>query len=109
MAGSFFFHSWAETFFFIFLLIGIIISVVAPSAFISYIVVFLCGMVAGRLLYDRKKRLTMPYYIIIIGFLIGYLMGMIYGSRKVIILLFIIGAIFSYYLYSEGYVKDLPY
>lgn len=104
-----FFKNWAEIFFFILMVIGIIIAVSAPSAVISYIVIFLSGMFAGRILYFRKKKLKSAYYIIIIGFLIGYLLGTYYGSRQVVIVLFFIGALLSYYLFEKGVLRDLPF
>ena len=89
---DFFFKNWAEFFFFVIMVIGFIFALWATSfsAVISYIVVFLSGMIGGKLLYDRKKKLTFPYYIILIGFLIGYMAGTYYGSRKVVIILFVL-------------------
>ena len=107
--SEFFFKSWAEFFFFVLMIIGFIIALLAPSAVISYLVVFLSGMIGGRLLYERKKKLTIPYYIILTGFLIGYLIGTYYGSRKVVIILFVLGILISYHLHNKGYIRDLPY
>ena len=109
--AEFFFKSWAEFFFFVLMIVGFIIALWATSfsAVISYIVVFLSGMIGGRLLYERKKKLSFPYYIILIGFLIGFLIGTLYGSRKIIVILFVLGVLFSYHLYNKGYLKDLPY
>ena len=78
---EFFFKSWAELFFFAVMIMGFIVSLWATSfsAVISYIVIFLSGMIGGKLLYERRKKLTFPYYIIIIGFLIGYVIGTYYG------------------------------
>jgi hypothetical protein len=108
---DFFFKSWAEFFFFVVMILGVVVSIWATSysAFISYVVVFLSGMIGGRLLYDRKKKLTIPYYIILTGFLIGYVIGTYYGSRKVVVVLFVLGVLFSYHLYNKGYLRDLPY
>ena len=106
---DFFFRSWAEFFFFAVMILGFVIAIIAPSAVISYVVVFLSGMIGGRILYDRKGKLTFPYYIIIMGFLIGYLIGTYYGSRQVVIILFILGVLLSYHLFNKGYLKDLPY
>tara|TARA_Y100000310_G_C20694435_1_gene824482 strand:- start:3953 stop:4297 length:345 start_codon:yes stop_codon:yes gene_type:complete len=106
---EFFFKSWAEFFFFILMVVGFVIAIWAPSAFVSYVVVFLSGMIGGRLLYDRKKKLVIPYYLILAGFLIGYLIGTYYGSKKIIIILFMLGMLFSYHLYNKGYLKDKPY
>ena len=104
-----FFKNWVELFFFVLMVIGIIIAVSAPSAVISYTVIFLSGFMAGRILYFRKKKLKAAYYILIIAFLIGYLLGSYYGSRKIIIILFFIGALLSYYLFEKGVFRDLPF
>jgi len=107
--SDFFFKNWAEFFFLVLMLAGFIIALFSPSAFISYIVVFLSGMIGGRLLYLRKGNLVFPYYIILAGFLLGYLIGTFYGSRKVVIVLFVLGVLFSYHLFNKGYIKDLPF
>ena len=109
--AEFFFRSWAEFFFFVVMIIGFIVALWATSfsAVISYIVVFLSGMIGGRLLYEKKKKLTIPYYIIIIGFMIGFLIGTIYGSRKVVIILFVLGILLSYHLHNKGYIRDVQF
>jgi len=66
-------------------------------------------MMGGRLLYDRKKKISFPYYLILAGFLIGFVFGTYYGSKKIVIILFFLGVLFSYHLYNKGYLKDLPY
>ncbi|MCH8067262.1 MAG: hypothetical protein IIC69_01645 [Nanoarchaeota archaeon] len=108
---QFFFKSWAEFFFFVLMIIGFIVALWATSfsAVISYIVVFLSGMIGGRLLYDRKKKLTFPYYVIIIGFIIGYVIGTYYGSRNIVIILFVLGILLSYHLHNKGYIRDVAF
>ncbi len=93
------------------MVLGLIVAIWATtmSAVISYIVIFLSGMIGGRLLYERKKKITMPYYIILIGFMIGYTIGTYYGSRKVVIVLFVLGILFSYHLHNKGYIKDVHF
>ena len=107
--AEFFFRSWAEFFFFVVMIIGFIIAIIAPSAVISYIVVFLSRMIGGRLLYERKTKLIFPYYIIIIGFIIGYMIGTYYGSRQVVIVLFVLGILLSYHLHNKGYIRDVSF
>lgn len=109
--AEFFFKSWAELFFFAVMIMGFIVSLWATSfsAVISYIVIFLSGMIGGKLLYERRKKITFPYYIIIIGFLIGYVIGTYYGSRNVVIILFVLGLLFSYHLHKKGYIRDVPF
>src|SRR3989338_2071422 len=104
-----FYKNWMEFFFFVLMVIGILIALAVPSAFISYIIIFLAGMFAGRLIYERKHRIQLPYFLIIAGFVIGYLIGAYYGSRRMIIILFVLGAVLSYRLYNMKILKDVRY
>ena len=88
------------------MLIGVFIALLAPSATISYIISFISGMFAGRLMYERKNKIKLPYLVIVLGFVIGYLIGVYYGSRKLVIILFVIGAVLSYALYDNKILKD---
>ncbi|MBI2651252.1 hypothetical protein HYX01_02180 [Candidatus Woesearchaeota archaeon] len=109
--ADFFYKSWAEFFFFVVMILGFVFALWATShsPFISYIVVFLSGMIGGRLLYYRKKNLMFPYYIILAGFLIGYLFGTYYGNKKVVILLFVLGILLNYHLHNKGYIRDIAF
>jgi hypothetical protein len=109
MAGAWFFRNWAEFFFFVLLVIGFLFSLLTPSAVLSYGLIFAAGMMGGRLLYERKNKLGFPYYLMLIGFLIGYLLGAFYGNRNIMILLFVIGAFLSYYLHDSGIIRDVRY
>ena len=109
MATGYFFRNWAEIIFFVLLIIGFLFSLAAPSAVLSYITIFAAGMMAGRLIYERKQKLQFPYYLIIIGFLIGYLIGARYGNWQVIIVLFVLGSLLSYYMHDKGIIRDVRY
>src|SRR3989338_9219936 len=104
-----FYKNWFEFFFFALVVIGILIVLSSPSAVISYIVIFLSGIFAGRLIYERKNKIQFPYFMIIAGFVISYLIGIYYGSRRVVIALFVIGAILSYKLYDKKILRDIKY
>jgi len=99
--------NWAEIVFFILLILGFLFSLAAPSAVLSYLIIFVAGMMAGRLIYYRKESMAFPYVLIIIGFFIGYLIGSRYGNWLVLTILFVLGSILSYYLHEQGLVKDI--
>ena len=91
------------------MVLGILVALASPSAVISYFIIFLVGMFAGRLVYERKKKIQLPYFLIIAGFVIGYLIGVYYGNRRLMIILFVIGAILSYNLYEKKILKDVRF
>lgn len=101
-----FYKNWMEFFFVLLMIIGVLIALSAPSAVISYFIIFLSGMFAGRLIYERKNKIQFPYFMIIVGFVIGYLIGVYYGSRRIVIVLFVIGAFVSYKLYDKKILRD---
>ena len=101
-----FYKNYYEYLFFALVVIGIVVALLAPSAVISYAVIFLSGIFAGRLLYSRKNKTQFPYLMVIAGFVIGYLIGVYYGSRRIAIALFAIGAVVGYKLFDKKILKD---
>lgn len=98
-------ENWVEYVTLILLVVGFFLALSTGSAVVSYAVIFFCGIVAARMSYTIRGELGFPLFIIIIGFLIGYVFGSHYGNRKVTILFFIIGYIIGYYIHSKGYIQ----
>ena len=101
-----FYKNYYESLFFALVIIGIVVALLAPSPVISYIIILISGVFAGRLLYSRKNKTQFPYFMVIAGFVIGYLIGIYYGSRRIAIALFAIGAIVGYKLFDKKILKD---
>ena len=102
-------ENWVEIIFFILLIIGFAVSLLVQSKVMAYVVVTLFGMMAGRFMYQRKNKYMFPYFLTIIGFLIGYTLGVQFGSKSMIIALFIFGTSLSYYLHNKGWIRDMPF
>jgi hypothetical protein len=99
---------WGEFFFIILLIIGILLGILAPSAVITYLIGFFSGMMAGRLMYDRKYKGRAPYVLIILGFVIGFvIIAAVRGYGLMTLLLFIFGSALSYYLFDRKIIKDI--
>ena len=99
---------WVEYVALVVLFIGFFISMSSGSAFLSYIIIFLSGLLTGRILFQNRKALPFKYYILMLVFLIGYILGtyVSFGSRKVIVVVFILSNILSYYIHDKGYIKS---
>lgn len=98
---------WVEYVALVVLFIGFFISMSAGSAFLSYLIIFFSGLLTGRILFQNRKALPFKYYILMLVFLIGYILGtyVSFGSRKVIVIVFILSNILSYYIHDKGYIK----
>ena len=101
-----FYKNYMEFFFIISIAIGLMLAFIVPSAIVSYILILLSGLAAGRLIYEKKDKIILPYLVIIAGFLISYLIGMRYGDRAVVVESFIIGTFAGYYLFEKKIIKD---
>ena len=104
--GTILWKQWAETFFIILLLLGFVVSLSIQSAILNYVVIFCAGLMTGRTIFKKKgKQPLFPFFLIIIGFLLGYTLGSFAFSKKIIIFLFIVGSIISYYIHKKEYIK----
>ena len=107
--ADWFMDNWPEWFALILLIIGFIIAVSAGSAVILYIISILFGSIFGRWMYRFRKKLKVPAVLITIGALIGLTIGSFYGSREIVILLFVVGYTVSYYLHERKIIHSAEY
>ena len=101
-----YYKSWMEFWFLVLILVGLAVALLAPSAFISYLISLISGFFAGRIVYERKHNILFPYIMIIAGFTIGYIIGVYYASRWIVFAMFALGAILSYKLYDKKILSD---
>ena len=100
------YHKWAEAGFFILMFLGFILAILLKSPTMSYIVIVLAGLMAGHLWFEKLgHQHIFPYFLIIVGFLFGYLVGSFDANRKILLILFIVSWIFSYLIHKKGIVK----
>jgi len=101
--------NWAEYFTVLLMVIGFLIAITLDNMALNLAVIFIAGLMAGRLLYGREKMHKFTHYLIVVGFLVGYMLGSYSYSRKIIAAVFVISTILSYWLHKKGYVgKYLP-
>lgn len=100
-------ETWVEILFALVFILGFIIAINFKNVFLVYLITFLIGMIYGRLFFYRKRNkhtYSFPFYFILSGFFVGYLIGLGYGNKVVVVSLFIIGSWFSYYIHKKGYL-----
>lgn len=103
--GTIFWKQWGEAFFIILLLLGFVLSISIKSAILNYVVIFCAGLMAGRVFFKKKGRQPLfPFFLIIVGFLVGYMLGSFVFNTKLIAFLFILGSAISYYIHKKGYI-----
>ena len=98
-------YNWVEYLFLAVLVLGFILALKVQSAVMSYIIILICGLITGRYAFMLKHKSSFPFYVVLLGFFLGYLFGSYYGNKQVIALLFFIGNLIGYYLYDRGYIK----
>jgi len=52
-----FHRNWMELFFVVLMIVGVLIALAAPSAAISYVIIFLAGIFSGRLIYEKRSKI----------------------------------------------------
>jgi len=87
---------WVEILMIIVIALGFAVAITSKSAAVVSIIALLAGIFLGRVLYETRKGPKIPVVLISAGFVIGYLVGTIYGNRLVVLLLFVIGMLLGY-------------
>ena len=96
---------WPELMGLLFVVIGFFISVLLRTTGLSYLSIFCSAFLAARLYYiQRYKQPILPFVLIILGFLVGYVVGSFWVSRFWTFIFFAIGFLLSYYLHLKGIV-----
>ncbi|MBR9692268.1 hypothetical protein GOV06_05795 [Candidatus Woesearchaeota archaeon] len=104
-AGENVWKNWAEIIAIVLLVIGFLMAISMNSALFIYIVVFLSGLLAGRYYFLKiGKQPLFPFFLIIIGFLLGYTLGSFDANRKIVALLFLISWYISHKAHKAGYI-----
>ncbi len=104
-------EDWPEVVAFVILIVGFLFSLKATSAFLSYVVIALCGGVFGRIWWRYRKNMQVPIFLIAIGFLIGYMLGAVftYADAKMVFLIFILAVFASYYIHEKKIITTTDF
>ncbi len=97
---------WVEYLFLLLLVVGFIMGFAVRAPVIHYIIIFLVGMIVGRLFYLKKKYLPFPRYLITFGFVLGFIVGSIASNWKVLVFLFFVGAYTGYKLHEAHFIQE---
>jgi len=95
-------ENWVEVFTLLFIVLGFIISVFLRNISLSLTSIMLGGFLSARVYYFKKSsEPILPFILMIVGFLIGYLLGSFWISRIWVLIFFAIGYAISYYLHKK--------
>ena len=100
---------WAELTALVVFIIGLGFTLNAQSALISYVLIFIFGLIGGRFWYHMKHELWVPIILIIVGFLLGYVMGTVFERITLVVVLFVFGIIISYMLHDRNIISSIEY
>jgi 4-hydroxybenzoate polyprenyltransferase len=96
--------NWVEYLFIVLLILGLALSLLVTSAALSYLIIIVSGVLCGRYIFQHKASLTLPLYLLMFGFVLGYVLGGFNASRWLIIIFFILSCFTGFYTLQKGYV-----
>lgn len=95
-------EEWAELSALFFIVLGLVVSVSLQNPLLSYITVISAGFLAGRIYYIKhQKEPILPFVLMIVGFLLGYVVGSVWVDRIWVLILFVLAFGISYYLHLK--------
>lgn len=107
------YENWVEYLALLFIILGFVVMQInwffSGSKVTTYITILLFGMIIGRIFYKIDKDNKMRWFLISLGFLIGFMLGSHYGHPATIVFLYVLGGYASYYIHEKGYLKTTSF
>jgi len=100
---------WPETLSFIFLIVGFVLALLSYTYAIAYTVVFLMGMFFGRLWVRASDSSVIPFTMMIIACLLGFVMGVLLANLQVVVVLFVGGILLGFWVHRKGWVTSVEF
>ena len=100
---------WAEYWTFFLLLLGFLLTLWIDNPQTSYVVAVAFGLLLGRMLWQYKQRMRGSIITIILGFVMGFLLGVQVADRKLLIILLGVGMLVSYYAHDRKLIHGTAY
>ena len=100
---------WVEYWALFLLVLGFLFAFSIDTMWFAYPVAFGMGAFLGRLTWRWRKNLKGSGITIVLGFLIGFLLGVQHADRKIIVALFVLGVAVSFYVHERGYIRGTEY
>jgi Ni,Fe-hydrogenase I cytochrome b subunit len=104
-SDQFLLEHWVEVLAAALLLIGLFIGIAIRSSILHYITMLLAGVLSGKIIYQKhKSQPIFPFILMIFAFFLGYLIGSFSANKLALIVLFLFGAVLSYWAHKKGHV-----
>lgn len=96
---------WVDVCILFFLIIGFVVAILLTTPSLVYLTALMAGFAAARIYFLKKHtEPILPFVLIILGFLIGYLVGNFWSSRLLTLLSFSFGFGLSYFLHRKNII-----
>lgn len=92
---------------FVLLGLGFLISSALGTSWLSYIMIFIFGLIGGRIWYSYQGVVRTRWAFLLIFFIIGYTFGSFWGIRWLIMSLYVAGLFTGNYLHIQKWIKSI--
>lgn len=103
------YEDWPESLALLLLILGFLVAMLSTSFLLQYTIIILAGLVFGRQLHRWKPHKKSSLFIIMLGFLLGYMLGSVYANRKILVAFFGIGVWAGWYIDKKKYLQTAAF
>lgn len=97
---------WPELVATVVLIIGFAFALFSGNAAILYLVCFLTGLVFGRLWYKVRMSHSVPLFLAIMTFFLGFILGGIWANLRIIAIALLAGILLGYWLHAKKIIRS---
>lgn len=98
---------WPEIVALTVLIAGFVMSIFAQNTVAIYSTCFIAGLVFGRLWYKLRKSESIPLFLAIMAFFLGFILGGIWTNLRAITLLLLAGILAGYWIHKKKILRTI--
>lgn len=102
-------NDWAEGLALVGLVVAFLFAVLVRTPSTTYAIAGLMGLMIGRIWYRLRRRDRSFLFVISTGILLGFLLGMLNGDVRVLIIIYCVAGALSYFLHAEKLVRSVEF
>ena len=97
---------WPEIIAILFAILGFALALFSGNFVIIYIVALLMGLVFGRLWYKFRLSHTIPIFLALMAFFLGYILGGVWANMRIIAIMLLAGILAGYWLHAKRIIRS---
>jgi len=102
-------NDWPDIIAFLVSLLSFFVAIVSGNRVFGFVIVFLVGLIFGRMWFRFRSESRVSLVIVMLGALLGFLIALFFNNPHLVVILFLVGVAFGFWVHEKGFIKSVEF